>query len=189
MRYEQILATVIISLLSGTIGAYLVSTGRDPLKTGPVAPPTAIEKVAQSGKLRCGYILNEPGFTKSDSGAFGGIWYRVTEAIAQRAKLETVWTTATTPETLIADLKADKFDALCSGMTPDLALAKDATFSAPAYSQENKPLGYVVLAKAVDLRDFFSLGLTELQRDGAMETILQKFDNPAAPLQRVKSAP
>lgn len=189
MRYEQILATVIISLLSGTIGAYLVSTGRDPLKTGPVAPPTAIEKVSQSGKLRCGYIVAEPGFTKSDSGAFGGIWYRVTEAVAQRAKLEVIWTTPTTPETMIADLKADKFDALCTGLTPSLGVAKDVTFSAPAYLQDNKPLGYAVPAKAVDLRDFLSLGLTELQRDGEMETILQKFDNPSAPLQRVKPAP
>lgn len=189
MRYEQILATVIISLLSGTIGAYLVSSGRDPLKTGPVAPPTAIENVSQSGKLRCGYIVAEPGFTKSDSGAFGGIWYRVTEAVAQRAKLEVVWTTATTPETLIADLKADKFDVLCTGITPDLALAKDAGFSAPAYLVGNKPQGYVVSAKAVDLRDFLSLGLTTLQRDGELETILQKFDNPAAPLQRVTPIP
>lgn len=185
MRYEQILATVIISLLSGTIGAYLVSTGRDPLKTGPVAPPTAIEKVAQSGKLRCGYIVSEPGFTKSDSGAFGGIWYRATEAVAQRAKLEVVWTTATTAETLIADLKADKFDALCTGLTPDLALAKDVSFSTPAYKQADKPQSYAVPAKAVDLRDFLSLGLAALQREGEMETILQKFDNPAAPLQRV----
>lgn len=189
MRYEQILATVIISLLSGTIGAYLVSTGRDPLKTGPVAPPTSIEKVSQSGKLRCGYILAEPGFTKSDSGAFGGIWYRVTEALAQRAKLEVLWTTETTPETMIADLKADKFDALCTGVTPELAIAKDAAFSAPAYMVDNKPLGYMVPAKAVDLRDFLSHGLTALQRDQELENILQKFDNPAAPLQRINAAP
>lgn len=187
MRLEQILATLIIALLAGTIGAYFVSTARDPLKNPPPALASALAQVVSSGKLRCGYTEDPPGFSKEASGAFSGIWYRVTEALGEKAKLEIIWAAPTKPETLVSDLKAKKFDALCTGMAPSLLLAKELSFSAPAYLRDGKPFGFVTLAGAGDLRDFLSMGMHELQDNGAIEKILLKFEPLPAAYQRVKA--
>lgn len=187
MRLEQILATLIIALLAGTIGAYLVSTGRDPLKNAPPAIVSALAQVASSGKLRCGYTEDPPAFSKEASGAFSGIWYRVTEALGEQAKLEIIWAAATKPETLVSDLKAKKFDALCTGLAPSLLLAKELSFSAPAYLRDGKPIGFVTLAGAHDLRDFLSMGMNALHGSGEIEKILQKFEPQPSPFQRVKA--
>lgn len=187
MRLEQILATLIIALLAGTIGAYLVSTGRDPLQSQPAAIVTTLAQVASSGKLRCGYIEEDPAFAKEANGAFSGIWYRLSEALGDAAKLEIVWTTPTKPETLAADLKAKKFDALCTGFASTLILAKDLGFSAPAYLRDGKPYGFVTQAKDVDLRDFLSQGMQALQTSGEIEKILQKYPQQTAQYQRVKA--
>ncbi len=186
MRLEQILATLIIALLAGTIGAYLVSTGHDPLKSQPAAIVTTLAQVASSGKLRCGYIEEEPAFSKEASGAFSGIWYRLSEALGDAAKLEIVWTAATKAETLVADLKARKFDALCTGFTPTLVLAKELGFSAPAYLRDGKPYGFVTLAKDGDLRDLLTQGTHALLANGEIEKILQKYAPQTAQYQRVK---
>lgn len=187
MRLEQILATLIIALLAGTIGAYLVSTGRDPLKSPPPAIVSALAQVASSGKLHCGYTEDPPAFSKEANGAFSGIWYRVTEALGAAAKVEIIWAAATKPETLVSDLKAKKFDALCTGMAPSLLLAKELSFSAPVYLRDGKPVGFVTLAGAGDLRDFLSMGVHELQSDGEIEKILQKFEPLPTAYQRVKA--
>lgn len=187
MRLEQILATLIIALLAGTIGAYLVSTGRDPLQTQPTAIVTTLAQVASSGKLRCGYIAEDPAFAKEASGAFSGIWYRLSEALGDAAKLEIIWIAPTKPETLVADLKAKKFDALCTGFAPTLVLAKDLGFSAPAYLRDGKPYGFVTLARETDLRDFLSQGVQMLLANGAIEQILQKYPQQAAQYQRIKA--
>ncbi len=187
MRLEQILATLIIALLAGTIGAYLVSTGRDPLRNTPPAVLSALAQVASSGKLRCGYTEDPPAFSKEASGAFSGIWYRVTEALGAQAKLEIIWAAPTKLETLASDLKAKKFDALCTGLAPSLLLAKELSFSAPVYLRDGKPTGFVTLAGAHDLRDFLSMGVQELHSNSEIEKILQKFEPQPSPFQRVKA--
>ena len=188
MRLEQILATLIIALLAGTLGAYLVSTGRDPLQNQPPAIVTALEQAVSSGKLRCGYIEEEPGFTKDASGAFSGIWYRVAEALGDKAKLEIVWTAPTKLETVAADLKAKKFDALCTGITPEIQLGKTLAFSAPVYVRDGKTYGFAVLAREGDLREFLDLGVSGLLSDGTVAGILQKFPQAAA-YQPAKASP
>lgn len=186
MRYEQILATLIIALLAGTVGAYLVSAGIDPTRKN-IATLDAMTEIVSSGKLRCGYIEDEPAFSKNTAtGAVSGIWYALTEMIGERAKLEIVWASATTPETLVADLKARKFDALCSGFAPDLLLAKDVTASTPAYYRANKPYGFVTLAANDELRNFLSTSVGALVNEGEVEAILKKFETQPTPFQRIK---
>jgi len=161
MRLEQILATLIIALLAGTLSSYFVIVGRSQ-SPQPVAIVAALEQMVTSGKIRCGYIIEEPSFTKAANGAFSGIWYQISESLAERAKLSIVWTAPTTAASLVADLKAKKFDALCTGFTPSLALAKELSFSTPAYYNNNQPIGFVSLASAHDVRDFLSIGMAEL---------------------------
>jgi len=188
MRYEQIMATLIISLLAGTVGAYLVSSGHDPMKNAPTAAPSALTQSINSGKLRCGYIADDIGLSKKEStGALSGIWYELTEAIGAGAHLEIIWS-PTTPETLVTDLQAHKFDALCTGLAPTLELAKTTRFSTPAYYRGGQPYGFVTLQAEGELNAFLSTSVQTLLAKGEIEPILKKFEPRPSPFQRVKSA-
>jgi hypothetical protein len=170
MRYEQILATLIIALLAGTVGAFLVTSGHTP-RDGDTS---ALHGLNTSGTLRCGY-QTEPApeaalFAKDpQTGAFSGLWHELTIALAQQAKLELVWA-PTTAATVASDLAAKKFDVLCTGLAPTLILAKTLAFSAPVYYRANQPYGFVTLASEPALRDFFSVGIAPLLADRGMDS-------------------
>ncbi|MEJ0062100.1 MAG: transporter substrate-binding domain-containing protein [Alphaproteobacteria bacterium] len=133
MRYEQIVATLVISLLAGTLGAYLVLPSRDSMAVATHIE-TALERVNKTGKLRCGYIEAPPYFVKDpNTGAYSGLWYELTEKIAELAGVQVVWTAPTSYATVIPDLKAGKFDAYCSAIWSGAKRAKEAIFSMPLY--------------------------------------------------------
>ena len=190
MRYEQILATVVIALLAGTVGAYLILMGQKPGAAPPDKPQTAIERVLKTGKLQCGYIESTPHFAKDqNTGAFSGLWYELTEQIATEAGVQIVWVPA--PANLaeaVAALKAGKYDALCSGMNASSNSAKELLFSAPLYygdyayarkdtTQQIRLSGqvYALSPDNAALRDFLSAGVQNIQLSGFTENALAKY--------------
>lgn len=134
MRFEQVIATIVIALLAGTVGAFLILLGHLPNAKLPVKAETALERVAKSGTLQCGYALQPPYFMKdANTSAFSGLWYELTEKIAALNHLKVVWVTATTEASLVADLRAKKFDVFCGGWPVGGAPARDLIVSTPAH--------------------------------------------------------
>lgn len=116
MRFEQVVATIVISLLAGTIGAFLILLGHLPNAKPPVKEETALERVVKSGTLQCGYAIQPPYLMKDpNTNAMYGLWYELTEKIAALNNLKVVWVTTTTATTLAADMRAKKFDVFCGG--------------------------------------------------------------------------
>lgn len=116
MRFDQVVATIVISLLAGTIGAFLILLGHLPNAKPPVKEETALERVVKSGTLQCGYAVQPPYLMKDpNTNAMYGLWYELTEKIAALNNLKVVWVTTTTAATLVADLRAKKFDVFCGG--------------------------------------------------------------------------
>jgi polar amino acid transport system substrate-binding protein len=116
MRFDQVVATIVISLLAGTIGAFLILLGHLPNAKPPVKEETALERVVKSGTLQCGYAVQPPFLMKDpNTNAMFGLWYELTEKIAALNNLKVVWVTTTTAATLVADLRAKKFDVFCGG--------------------------------------------------------------------------
>lgn len=134
MRFEQVVATIVISLLAGTVGAFLILMGHLPKTTSPAQIETALERVVKSGTLQCGYTLQPPYFMKDpNTNAFSGLWYEVTEKFAALNHLKVVWVTATSEANLVADLRAGKFDVFCSGWPVGGGRAQDLIVSVPMH--------------------------------------------------------
>ncbi len=148
MRFEQVIATIVISLLAGTVGAFLILMGHLPKAASTAKTETAMERVVKSGTLKCGYMLQPPYFMKDpNTNAFSGLWYELTEKIAALSHLKVVWAAETTERDMAADLQAGKFDVFCAGWPVGGARAQELIVTTPLHYST---LG--VFARADDAR-------------------------------------
>lgn len=122
-----ILASVIIALIAGSF-----IFGKSGGEVSP-AKETAYERVIRTGVLRCGYAVFAPYFTKDvNTGAFGGIWYDLTEAIAKRLDLKVNWVEEVGFGDVSAALDAKRIDAFCSMLWTAGKRARAVNFLNPA---------------------------------------------------------
>ena len=180
MRFEQVLATILLSLLAGTVGAFLILMGHLPDAKTAKPVESALAQVVKSGTLQCGYVLQAPYFIKDENTqAFSGLWYELTEKLAAINHLKVIWVTATTEANVVTDLKAKKFDLLCSGWAMG-AQAQDLIVSAPVFHQ-----ALAVYVRADDQKLFSkpeSLNRPDLKcalRSGTAAERWQQADFPA----------
>lgn len=107
-----------------------------------------IKKVNETNTIRCGYVEYLPALTKDfKTGKWNGFDYDVMQAIGERLELKVEHTAPTGWGTVVADLKAKKFDMLCSGFWVHPNVGKFALFSRPIFYQP-----VFVVARADDER-------------------------------------
>lgn len=97
---------------------------------------SAYDRVMATQTLRCAYNVYDPYFMKDpNTGQFSGIFYELTEAFGQSAGIKIEWTEEVPYNDIFSGLNANRYDALCSGMWPNVTRAKVGTFTIPiAYS-------------------------------------------------------
>jgi|GEM_PF-6454971 len=92
----------------------------------------ALDRVATSGVLRCGYIA-WPLLLEIDPNtrAMSGLMHDITEEIGRRAKLQVSWVEEVHFGTISEGLRSGKIDAICSGVWVNTERSKQMQFSAP----------------------------------------------------------
>jgi ABC-type amino acid transport substrate-binding protein len=96
------------------------------------ATPSTLERVLASRVLRCGYIPYPPYFEKDlTTDAPQGLMVDVMTRVAAKLDVTLEWTAETGWATLTEDLKAGRFDAVCSAVWAVPVRATQASFSMP----------------------------------------------------------
>jgi ABC-type amino acid transport substrate-binding protein len=140
----------------------------------------AAARLLDTRKIKCGYIVYEPYVIKDpNTGKLSGIFYDLTQKIAELADLEMNWTTETTYATLAEDLKMQKYDVFSGALWPEAKQAKVLDYSLPAYYS-----GLGVYVRGDDRR--FDGNVAKLNDprfrmatiDGEMSQIVQQSDFP-----------
>ncbi len=140
---------------------------------------STIKQVNETNTIRCGYVEYLPALTKDfKTGQWSGFDYEVMEAIGDRLELKIEHTTPTGWATIVADLKAKKFDMLCSGFWVHPNIGKFALFSRPIFYQP-----VFVVARNDDERffqnsDANNSNLTMVALDGDNPVHIAKSDFP-----------
>lgn len=94
----------------------------------------AFERVEKTKILRCGYVVYPPLFTRDpNTGAFGGIFYDLTESIAKKAEWKVEWAVETDYSTYAEDMRTHKYDAYCAGKWPLVSDSKVSLFTQPLF--------------------------------------------------------
>ncbi|MDD5586468.1 MAG: transporter substrate-binding domain-containing protein [Alphaproteobacteria bacterium] len=125
-------AVIVVAALTTAAINYLLPRSQHPFSVEPVQQP-AFDRVIKSNKLRCGYIVLPPEFTKDpNTGAFGGIGFDVTEDIAKNLNLKVEWVEEVNFVTLTDGLKTGRYDALCFPLyLGRVAAARELDFTIP----------------------------------------------------------
>jgi len=115
----------------------------------------SFDEIVASGTLRVGTTGDYKPFSFDDKGTYEGFDIAVAQSFANRLglKLELV---KTTWKTLMADLKADKYDIGMSGITRTIARQKEARFG-----QGYVMFGKTVLVNRDNVTRFASLGAVD----------------------------
>lgn len=105
-------------------------TGNNPA----VKSETTFERVMRTGTLRCAYYVFPP-VTRRDpnTGALSGFSVDMMERIAQSATLKIEWAEEIDFGNWQPGLKSKRFDAICTPMWPEPALAREALFTRPMF--------------------------------------------------------
>lgn len=112
----RIFLTILTAVL---ISALVTKMFLTPQQSAASAKETAYERVMRTGELRCGYAIFAPYFTQdATSGALGGIWHDLTEAVAADLGLKVVWAEEIGLGDIPAALQAKRIDVYCGGLWP-----------------------------------------------------------------------
>lgn len=130
--------TAFLALLIA-LGA-LTSVWMRPTTTAPQQTETVsssepvFDRIEKTGVLRCGYIVYSPYIMRDpNTGALSGIFYDLTNKVAEKANWKVEWTTEATYATLPEDMRQRKYDAFCGGLALLVSYGKVMDYSAPIF--------------------------------------------------------
>ncbi|HRK97749.1 MAG TPA: transporter substrate-binding domain-containing protein [Alphaproteobacteria bacterium] len=104
--------------------------------SGQAKAESGISRIIETNTLRCGYVEYRPALEKDmATGGWIGFNADVMKVVADRLELTLDFTVPTGWATVVADLKAKKFDMLCSGFWVHPNVGKFALFSRPIMFQ------------------------------------------------------
>jgi polar amino acid transport system substrate-binding protein len=91
---------------------------------------SAFDRVMRTGVLRCGYYVFPP-ITNRDANTndLSGFSVDMMNRLAERASLKIEWTEEVTFGNWVPAMQANRFDAVCTPMWPDLPQAKVVSFT------------------------------------------------------------
>lgn len=139
------------------------------------------ERVMQSGKIRCGYCIYNPGCLKDPtSGKLNGIGVDALEVVAKNLGLKIEWTEEVGWGTMIEGLQTNRYDMIVTPVWETSDRARVIEFSKPLYF--SPVFAYVKAGN----KAFESTGLSSLNSqkysiatiDGATAEIVAQEDYP-----------
>lgn len=144
---------------------------------------TAFERIMRTGTIRCGYYVFPPVTYRDDkTGELSGFSVDMMNALAKRASLKVEWVEEVTFGNWVPALQSKRFDAVCTPMWPEIAMAKAAAFSTPMFYAGLSPM---VRAdderfKGDDLSRLNKPDVTFVTQDGnAIDTLTREFFSEA----------
>lgn len=142
---------------------------------------SAHDRVIKSGVIKCGYGVWPPIIIKDvNTGELSGIYYDYMTALAKSIGVKVEWTEISW-NTFPVDLNSGRIDAMCAGIWPAGARAREMDFTIP--------VNYVVIntyVRADDnrfdnaLEKINSADITVSAMDGEMSSIVAQADFPNA---------
>ena len=133
LRFQQIALIIVVAVVTSFITAkweaprQIVRAPATEVKT-----TDALDVITAAKTLRCGYISYPPYFSKDpNTGKESGLMVDVMQAIADKMQVKLEWSYETTWTTMFEDMKAGRFDAVCSDVWQNTARALQADFSTP----------------------------------------------------------
>lgn len=181
-NFPVILLAIFTAILGAVIAVKII-----PPQIQNAEAQTVFDRVKKSGVLRCGYINYEPYFVKDpNTGKMSGIFYDLTEEMGRRLSLKIEWTEEVGWGNFIAGLQAGRYDALCSGLSPNAAESREMGYSSTVYytavgtyvrADDARFAGKSVAERWDALND---PTITISSMDGSLNSIIAKTDFPNA---------
>jgi ABC-type amino acid transport substrate-binding protein len=132
MKVNQLALAVVIGAVIATAAVYMMGGAQRGANTAQTAKETALERVLRTGVLRCGYYVFPPETLRDpNTRALSGLAVDIMERIAKNASIKIEWTEEVDFGNWMAGLKAGRFDAMCTPMWPEPALAREVLFTRP----------------------------------------------------------
>lgn len=131
MKTLQILLVIVISVATTIAASYFISPKGQP---SPVAESVAVEKaydrVMKTGVLRCGYYVFPPVIIRDlKTSQLSGLSVDMMERMLKTAGIKIEWVEEVDFGNWMLGLKAGRFDALCTPMWPEVAMAREVMFT------------------------------------------------------------
>lgn len=133
LRFQQMAIIVLVALVTSFVTAkWQAPPQMTQTSVAEAKSPDALDTIMASKTLRCGYINYPPYFSKDpNTGKESGLMVDVMQAIADKMQVKLEWSYETTWTTMFEDMKAGRFDAVCSDVWQNTARAMQADFSTP----------------------------------------------------------
>lgn len=120
-------------VLGCTMGVILCATTA--LSAAKAAERTFVDghdRVLKTNTLRCGYFTYPPEISRDpNTGQLSGYVYDIVNEMGRSLNIKIEWTMEVSLVTAFADLKAGRFDAICSGMGETPGRAREVVFAMP----------------------------------------------------------
>lgn len=167
---------------AGLIAMVLLGTSCRPRPGEAPAKKSAMQRILETGKIRCSYLIYSPYFRKDpNTGQLSGIFHDVMEDVGKNAGVKVEWTEEVGYENIFPGLDADRYDVFAGGLWPNASRAKAASFSVPIFYSiitiwgrpDEKRFG-------TDFSAIDSQSVKVATIDGAMEDIIARTDFPKA---------
>jgi ABC-type amino acid transport substrate-binding protein len=128
-----VLLTISLSLCSCAVSRH---------DTQEVQKQSLYDRVIQSGKIRCGYVVAFPGCVKDpNTGKLGGIGVDALELVAKKLGLTVDWSEEVGWGTMMEGLRAGRYDVVGVPLWTNPNRAKQAAFSKSLYYSPIFPYG------------------------------------------------
>ncbi len=143
------------------------------------------DKVMESGKIRCGYVLDPPGcFKDPNTQKLSGIGIEVIELVGRNLGLKVEWSEEVDWGSMIAGLESGRYDIIATPIWPNASRARVADFTRPLYF--SPVFAYVKFGgKLTQLKDIKELNAPKYiiaSVDGATPEVIAREDFPNAKL-------
>lgn len=162
------------------LAALLTATRKEPSGTA-TARQSAMERILQTGKIRCSYLVYPPYVRKDpNSGELSGIFHDVMNQLAVNAGLTVDWVEEVGYENIFPGLDSARHDVFCGGLWPNASRAKAAAFSEPIFYSVIKTWVRTDESRFSRMDALNDPAVSIATIDGAMEDIIARTDFPKA---------
>ncbi len=171
--------TIILSAIVAIIASFAILS-----EDGTSKNKSVFNRVMESGKLRCGYVITTPALLKdANTGELSGISYDLVNEMGKNLDLEVEWVEETSWATMLEGLANNRYDALCSAIWSTTSRSKRAEFLDPIYyagvgiwvrSDDNR------FDNIKDVQELNNKDIKIATMDGHISEITTKSDYPNA---------
>lgn len=129
-KMNKLSVIALIVSVSAFVFVFFFNTQIDSVKP----KESVYERVLRTGTIRCGYGIWEPLIIRDlNTGKLSGIFFDYMEAVGEELSLKIIWTDNLNWSDWNVGLEHDRYDAVCVGIWPTAARARQADFTVPLY--------------------------------------------------------